>query len=159
MKSLSNIFITRSLFILPSCQNRHRTSSPGHFLFYRPVRTVTGHHQDEGKHFCFHLLLYTSTFIILYVKVIIFLIFFVEYSHFDTYYLYPMCCIFIAFPGLIVCCLCACDLQLSIGSIFFLAICKLTLPTPECVHSHNKYHTDHCPLTRCRNRYRFLMLP
>ena len=56
---LAKSFIARSIFILPSCQNRHRThhsvnfyftvlsepsqdSSLGQFLFYRPVGTVTG---------------------------------------------------------------------------------------------------------------------
>jgi len=41
---LVKYFIIRSIFILPSCRNRHRTSSLGQFLFYRPVRTVTGLH-------------------------------------------------------------------------------------------------------------------
>ena len=37
--SLDNFF--RPIFILPSCQSRHTTSSLGQFLFYRRVRTVT----------------------------------------------------------------------------------------------------------------------
>jgi len=49
---LVKYFIIRSFFILPSCQNRHRTSSFGQFLFYRPVGTVTGLIFDEEEHLC-----------------------------------------------------------------------------------------------------------
>ena len=37
----SLVTFTRSIFILPMCQNRHTSSSLGQFLFYRRVRTVT----------------------------------------------------------------------------------------------------------------------
>ena len=48
---LVKYFIIRSFFILPSCQNRHRTSSFGQFLFYRPVGTVTGLHRSVSFYF------------------------------------------------------------------------------------------------------------
>ena len=55
-------FIFRSLFILSSCQNRHRTHLFGHFLFYRPVRTVTGLINDEEELIKFLIILYSLLF-------------------------------------------------------------------------------------------------
>ncbi len=65
IKSTSpGFFFARSIFILPMCQNRHTSSSHGHFLFYRRVGTVTRHHLAKERSSSFIFSIRKKTFLI-----------------------------------------------------------------------------------------------